>query len=186
MKQSISTFERELVHQILLCELCFETCHSIPGFPGLGSHFLPYFYNLNFNRGIDSLHSLLLSNQTNELSLKNYIKVRKENGGNDLLLKEFEKTISELVANFRRLAAFAPRNKITAHLDGDFTHIDFTTGYIMPEILNDLIEITRLLKLQFFPLVNHALADDPYSHIRGQVNTVIDRFVIEHTRPIHL
>src|SRR5690242_12789130 len=120
MKHSISSFEAEIVQQILICETCFETCQSIPGFPGLGNNFLPYFYNLNYQKGINSLHGMLLSNEPNELSLKNYIKLYKsKNPNHDLIL--LEEKIKEIAEYFKTIAWFPLRNKVGSHLDSDFT-----------------------------------------------------------------
>jgi len=183
MKHSISSFEAEIVQQILICEICFETCHSIPGFPGLGSHFLPYFYNINYQKGVGLLHSLLLSNEQNELSLKNYIKLHKQKSldKNLIVLEEGVKKIAE---DFKNLAQFSLRNKIGSHLDGDFAHKDFAGGYLMPNTLDGLIEITQQLKQLFFPFVNHSLNDNPYYQLSLQIHKVVDEFTIEESKKI--
>lgn len=180
MKHSVASFEREIVHQIFLCELCLDICDSIPGFPGLGSHFLPYFYNLNFKRSIDSLHGLLLSRGANELSFKNYIKLRKlDKYKPDAALLSFESKIDDVSSYYKTLMPYSIRNKVSAHLDGDFKHSDFTAGYLLPHILSELIGITNELKSLFLLLTKHALADDPYGRLRSQAHDVVDKFTIE-------
>lgn len=74
MKRNTWDFENEIVNQILISEICLDVCKSIPIISGHGNDFLPFYYNLNFSKGIISLHSLLLSNLPNELSIKNYLK----------------------------------------------------------------------------------------------------------------
>lgn len=181
MRHSITSFEAEIVQQLLISELCFETCKSIPGLPGLGSHLLPYFYNLSYQRGLDSLHSLLLSGDPNELSFKNYIALHeRERPGEDIsAIREIIKQIAEY---FKKIAPFTLRNKIGSHLDGDFTHADFTNGYLMPTTLDDLVGITRELKELFFPFVNHALTDDPHRQLRGQIYQIITTLTIEQVK----
>ena len=45
----------------------------MPIIAGLGSHFFPYFYNLNYSAGIIALNNLLLSKNPNEISLLNFL-----------------------------------------------------------------------------------------------------------------
>jgi len=183
MKHDINSFGNEIVEQILISELCFEVCNFIPGYPGLGSHFLPYFYNLNFQKGLSSLHSLLLSCELNELSLKNYIKLYKEkNPDKDISI--FIKNVKKISEDFKIIAPFRPRNKVGAHLDGDFTHVDFTCGYLMLEILKSMIEITQQLKEIFFPFVKYSISDNLHKQLIGQIYQVVDKFTIEEAQKI--
>ncbi len=183
MKHSTDSFENEITEQILISELCFDVCHSIPGFPGLGDNFLPYFYNLNYQKGLNSLHSLLLSFESNELSFKNYFKLYKEKKLSKNI-GALELVVNDIAKDFKSIAAFSPRNKIGSHLDGDFTHVDFTCGYLMPEILDSMITITRRLKESFFPFVNHSPSDDPYRRLMVQIHQVVDKFTIEEGQKI--
>jgi hypothetical protein len=184
MKHNIASFEVEIVQQLLISELCFETCKLTPGFPGLGSHFLPYFYNLSYQRGIDSLHSLLLSRELNELSFKNYIVLHKQTQSSKDI-GAIEEKVKQIAEHFKTLASFSLRNKVVSHLDGDFVHRDFTNGYLMPTTLDDLIGITQELKEVFFPFVNHSLGDDPHMRLRGQIREIIGKLTIEQVKKLH-
>lgn len=178
MKHSITSFENELVQQILVNEVCLHACQSTFGQSGLGSHFTPFFYNLNFQKIVDSLHSLLISQDQNELSLMNYINCyKKEYPSKDI--HDFEIRIREIVNKFKGLAPFPLRNKVGSHLDGDFTHTDFTNGYLMPSILNHLIHINHGLKNILFPFMNHALDDNPHGQLIEQINSIVDKLTIE-------
>ncbi len=181
MKHSLVSFEKEIVQQILISELCFEVCRSTFGPPGLGSHFTPYFYNLNFQKGIDSLHSLLLSKDSNELSINNYIKLYKETHPEKDIsnLKEESVYIAEML---KGVAPFSLRNKIGSHLDGDFTHADFMSGYLMPEIVEHLNKIVKDLKELIFPFTEHSLADNPHGQLMKQIYKIIDQFTIEYAK----
>ena len=183
MKHSITSFETEIVQQILISELCFETCRSIPDIPGLGNHFLPYFHNLSYQRGVDSLYSLLLSRNPNELSLKHYIKLHKQERSNKDITA-LEKNIEQITKDFEIATPFSIRNKVGSHLDGDFTHTGFTSGYLMPETIDNLIKITQQLKKSFFPFVNHSLRDNPHGKLLEQIYKVVDEFTIEYAKAL--
>lgn len=178
MKHTISSFENEIVQQILINEVCLIACKSTFGQAGLGSHFTPFFYNLNFQKVIDSLHSLLVSQDSNELTINNYIDLFKVKYS-DKDIRTLEQNIKEITEKFKGLAPFPLRNKVGSHLDGDFTHADFTNGYLMPEILDHIIYINNELKESFFSFVNHSLSDNLHKQLIEQIHNVTDKFTNE-------
>src|SRR3990167_8692401 len=119
MKRSTNEIEYEIVNQILVSEVCFDICKSIPIIPGRGNDFLPFYYNLNFSKAIISLHSLLISTLPNELSIKNYLKQYKQDFPNKDL-KDFEMEISSISKSFKEALPTSLRHKVCAHLDQKF------------------------------------------------------------------
>ncbi|KKW41642.1 MAG: hypothetical protein UY92_C0015G0054 [Candidatus Magasanikbacteria bacterium GW2011_GWA2_56_11] len=176
INHSIKNFEYEIVHQILFSELCFDICQSVKIIPGRGSDFLPFFYNLNFIKGIISLHSLLESGNSDELSVKNYFKEHKYNYPR-ADVGDFKKEIESVAKAFKKVTPLCLRHKIGAHIDGEFTHTDFTSAYIMPELVPKYCEVVRQLKNAFFKFCNYSRNDDPFSKIKEQSKFVIDNIV---------
>lgn len=113
-QRSLKSIENEIVYQILISEICFDICRSIPTIPGHGNDFLPFYYNLNFSKGIISLHGLLLSNHKNELSVKNYIKEHKYNYPSEDI-SEFDQKIATISESFKK--------SYQCHYDTKFAHI---------------------------------------------------------------
>jgi hypothetical protein len=160
MKRKISDYEGEIVNQILLIELCFNACKAMPIKPGLGSHFNCYFFNLNMSKGIASLHSLLKPTK-GEISVKNYTKIYKDFiceriDYHDFVKKtnNIEKDSEETILNMR--------HKVVSHLDQNFKHSDFVSGYMFTnefdsKKLEDLLKITNELKQVFFKFTNWSI-----------------------------
>jgi hypothetical protein len=172
MKRSIRHIENEIVHQIFFCELCFEICSSIEIIPGRGSDFLPYYYNLNFTKGLISLHSLLLSKEKNELSIRNFIREYKAiNPHEDLT--DFEDEIISISNKFKESFPMPLRHKIAAHIDESFQHTDFTSAYIMPTLREKYLEIAIELKKAFFAFCNYAIDDKPFDKIKEQSDKIL-------------
>lgn len=172
MKRSLRDIEKEIVHQILFCELCFDICKSVKIIPGRGSDFLPYYYNLNFTKGLSSLHSLLLSLKRSELSIKNYInEYKKEYPSKNII--EFEGQIRVIVDNFKKSFSIPLRHKIAAHIDESFQHTDFTSAYIMPTLVPKYVEITSKLKIDFFGFCNYDKKDRPFHKIKKQSDEIL-------------
>lgn len=154
MKRSIKSIENEIVHQILISELCFDICGSIDTSPRW-TDFLPFYYNLNFSKGLNSLHSLLLSDLKNEISIKNYIKDHKKEFPNENI-DEFIKDIEKIVNDFSKIFKFPLRHKITAHIDENFFHHDFPNAYILPDLIKDYKEIVKTFKKVYFEFTNYS------------------------------
>ncbi len=176
MKRNRKNIEVEIVHQILISELCFDICQSIKIIPGRGSDFLPFYYNLNFIKGIITLHSLLLSKEKSEISIKNYIqKYNKANPKADI--NDFETTITSIATAYKNTFPLLLRHKIAAHIDENFKHTDFTCGYIMPNLVKKHIEIIAQLKSTFFKFCNYAQDDYPYLKIKEQSDLILKRII---------
>jgi hypothetical protein len=170
MKHSLLTFENEIINNILLSETCFEVAKSIPGLPGPGVY--PFIYNLSYTKGVDILYSLLLYTGTNELSIKNYLSLYKKKNQNKDITKLLEKV--DLIKNdLKNIAPFSIRNKIGSHFDADFTHKDFVQGYILPELLPNLLNITQQLKKSLFPFCKYSTNNFSGNIILGQVSKIV-------------
>lgn len=178
MHRSIKDIEYEIVNQILISEICFDICKSIPIIPGRGSDFLPFYHNLNFSKGIISLHSLLLSNSSNELSIKNYLKQHKLDFPS-VNIDEFEAEIASFSELFKNILPVSLRHKIAAHIDQEFKHTDFTSAYIIPESVERYISLIQNLKKSFFKFCNYAQNDYPHGGILEQSKSVIKKIVEE-------
>lgn len=172
MKRSLRSIENEIVHQILLCELCFDICKSVEIIPGRGSDFLPYYYNLNFTKGLISLHSLLLSLERSELSIRNYTSEYKKEYPSENIT-DFKGKISVIVEKFKESFPMPLRHKIAAHIDESFRHTDFTSAYIIPILVQKYIEITTELKNTFFEFCNHLKNDRPFHKIKEQSDEIL-------------
>lgn len=176
MKRSIKDIEYEIVHQILISELCFDICGSIKIIPGRGSDFLPYYYNLNFIKGLISLHSLLLSHKESELSIKNYIE-EYEKKFSQMDINDFKTHIISISKSFKKAFHLPLRHKIGAHIDENFKHVDFTCAYIMPSLIPKYIAITRQLKNTFFKFSNYSKNNNPYQKIKQQSDSILKNIV---------
>jgi len=172
MERNIMQIKSEIVHQILLCELGFNICSSIKIIPGRGFDFLPYYYNLNFTKGILSLHSLLLSQERDELSIKNYISEYKEKfPGKDI--KDFEDKILQISDSFKKLSPEPLRHKIAAHLDEGYSHAGFTSGYMMPQLIPEFLGLISQLKDVYFGFCNYSKTDYPFGNIKKQSDEIL-------------
>ena len=171
MKRSLSTYENEIVHQIILAELCLVACEMTPVIAGQGENFNSYFYNLNISKAIGTLHSLLRPTQK-ETSLLLYIKGYEKQISTRQGYEDFCAETSSLIQCFKNELSNM-RHKVVSHIDPGFKHTDFTTGYMLPEKLPILIEICSKLKESFFRFTNHA----PYmghENIRKKIALVIE------------
>ena len=178
MSRSLRDIENEIVHQVLISEICFDICKNTPVIPGRGPDFLPFYFNLNFTKGIISLHSILLSNSSDEISIKNYIKQFKlENSFSEI--KEFESKIKLIRGKFKSVWPDSLRHKIGAHIDKNFNHTNFTNAYIAPVLIEKYIAIIKDLKELFFPFVNHALCDYPYESLIKQSKAIFKKILDE-------
>ena len=174
--RNIRGVEYEIAYQILFAELSFDICEMIPQQPGLGNNLLPYLYNLNFSKGVNSLHSLLVSKQPDEISLEYYFKQHQYEYKSQIDQGLLE-SIAELKHQFENLLDVSIRNKITAHTDLKFAHTDFTSAYMLPSKLPEIKSIIVKLKKVFFEDTNHSLTDDPMWKIRKQAEIIIDYLV---------
>lgn len=178
MKQSLSHVECEIVNQILISELCFDICHdiynnNIDDIQGRGDDFIPFYYNLNFIKGVLSLHSLLLSNEVGELSIKNYIKKITQDGSNKDV-DNFKKEIFEVSKNFKAVIPVSLRHKIAAHIDEGFAHSDFSCAYIAPNLIPKYQKVAKNLKQIFFKFTGWSLNNYPHGKIRDQSNNMVE------------
>ncbi len=177
--RNIHDIEYEIAHQILVSEVCFDICKSIPIIDGRGNDFLPFFYNLNFSKAIISLHSLLISIIPNELSIKNYLEQYRFDFPS-VNIDEFEAEIVSISESFKDIFSMSLRHKVFAHIDQEFKHIDFTSAYIIPELVEKYILLIRNLKKSFFKFCNYAQNDYPFGKILEQsksaVKAIIDNF----------
>jgi len=186
MKRSLDDFDYEIVSQVLLVELCFDICNEIQSLPidelrGRGSDFLPFYYNLNFSKAIIALNSLLISQQSTELSITNYIKkYRHIHPGADI--SNFETEVREIEKLFREIFPFSMRNKVSAHVDQEFKHTDFTNGYTLPDSLDKLKSVTEKLKDVFLGFVGHAKYQRPHENILKQSKAIISKIVEDSQR----
>jgi hypothetical protein len=181
MKRSFKSLEYEIIYQILLCELCFDICNSIEVTQDKRDNFLPYYYNLNFIKGLISLHSLLLSRQKGEFSIENYISEYKwnflKNNSQPDYLQNFEKNIAPIRISFKKSLPIPLRDKIAAHIDESFFQSDFTRIYIMPTLIPEYIKIISELKNVFFEFSNYVGDDRPFRKIKKQSDSVLERLV---------
>jgi len=177
VQRNVSDLEDEIVHQILISEICFDVCKSVPVIPGRGSDFLPFYYNLNFSKGVIALHSLLASNSRNELSIKNYLKRYTETYP-EKQLDNFEAEISAISELFKNALSISLRHKVFAHIDLGFKHSDFTCAYTLPEYLGNYIAIIQKLKEVFFKFCNYSL-DNSHHRILAQSESIIKKIVEE-------
>lgn len=176
MKRSIKDIEYEIVNQILISEICFDICKSIPTIPGRGSDFLPFYHNLNFSKGIISLHSLLLSKLSDELSIKNYLKQHRVDFPN-VNIDEFEAEIASISESFKNIFPLSLRHKIAAHVDQGFKHSDFTSAYIIPDSVGKYISLIQNLKKSFFKFCNYSQNDYPFGKILQQTKSIVKMVV---------
>lgn len=178
MKRSLKGIESEIVYQIWISELCFDICKSIQIISGRWSDFLPYYYNLNFIKWLLSLHSLLLSDEKDELSIKNYIKKYKlEYMKSDIW--EFENIINWISDSFKNIFPIPLRHKIAAHIAESFTHTDFTSAYIIPTLIPKYIETIKQLKDVFFGFCNRDKYDYPFLRIKEQSDKILKNILDE-------
>ena len=177
-KRNIRDVEHEIVNQILISELCFDICKAIPTLPGRGSDFLPFYYNLSFSKGTISLHSLLLSNSSDELTVKNFLKQYKTDYPNEDIA-EVETKITSITDSFKKILPVSLRHKVVAHVDQEFKHTDFTSAYIMPETVEKYASIVSGIKEAIFEFTNHAQNDYPDGRILEQSKSIIDKIVKE-------
>ena len=175
MKRNISDYEHEIVNQILLIELCFNASKITPIESGLGSHFNCYFFNLNMSKGISTLHSLLKPTKE-EISIKNYI----SNYGKELSKRKdyeiFIKNIDLIKEEFESVIQNT-RHKVVSHLDPNFKHSDFMSGYMFTtkensEKLDSLLKITRDFKESFFPFTNWSIENN-HNEVLEQVSRIL-------------
>ena len=174
MKRSIKGIEEEIVHLILVAELCFDICEATETVPGRGADFLPFYYNLNYTKGLINLHSLLLSKEERELSLQNYLtEFKKASPGIDISCLEQE--ISKIRLPFEEAfpVKFPLRHKIAAHFDEMFDHTDFTNGYILPATVPTLVALCKNLKQVFLKFTGWASHDYPFSKVLEQSVSII-------------
>lgn len=179
MARDTRSIEYEIVNQILIAEICFDICKSIPIVRGRGSDFLPFYYNLNFSRGIISLHSLLLSTLTDELSIKNYLKQHKFDYPS-VAIDDLELEIASISESFKNILPMSLRHKVFAHIDQGFRHTDFTSAYIVPETVEKYISLIQNLKKSFFKFCNYAQNDYPFGNILEQSKSVV-KTIVENT-----
>lgn len=176
MKIGIEQFKNEIVRQILISQLCFDICGSVKIIPGRGNDFLPYYYNLNFIKGLLSLHSLLLSREKDELSINNFINEYKINFAKTNI-GTFETQIEGISKKFSETFPMHLRHKIGAHLDKSFTHVDFTSAYIMPSLVTEYIDIAQQLKNIFLNFFNYAKNDCSYNKIKQQSDMILKSII---------
>jgi len=175
-----SSIENEIVNQILISEICFDICKSIPTIPGRGSDFLPFYHNINFSKGIISLHSLLLSNLSDELSIKNYLKQYRFDFPS-INIDEFEAEIASISKSFKSILPISLRHKVAAHTDQGFKHTDFTSAYIIPDSVEKYISLIQNLKKSFFEFCNHAQNNYPFGKILQQTKSIV-KMVIDNSK----
>lgn len=171
-KRNIHDFGHEIVIQILISEVCFNICKIIPIIPGCGDDFIPFYFNLNFSKGSISLHSLLLSNLSNEISIKNYLKQYKINFPNKDI-KKFEKEIADITKSFNGILPVTLRHKVFAHIDQGFKHEDFMCAYIMPNSIDKYLVLVENLKKSFFNFYGWAPNDCPFQQILKQSESIV-------------
>jgi hypothetical protein len=171
--RSLKGIEYEIANQIHFAELAFTICQKIPIDPGRGNDLLPYFYNLNFNKGIIALHSLLSPTNDEEISLYYYMRqynweFKKHIDG------RFRKEVNKLKKRYEETINLPIRNKVAAHTDVLFDHTSFTSAYILPKTIPGLIKLTTDLKSLFFKISNYSINDDPMAKIKEQVDRLIE------------
>lgn len=174
MDRNIEGIEYEIVNQILIAEICFDICKSIPIILGRASDFLPFYYNFNFSKGVIVLHGLLLSKERDELSIRNYLKRYKAKFPNKSI-DNFEGKIKLIREGFKKVFPVFPmlRHKICAHIDKKFKHSDFASGYTLPESIERYISITHHLKKAYFELCNWDKDIYPLKKIIEQTQTIL-------------
>lgn len=179
--RSLSDVEDEIVKQILISEVCFDICKFISEIEeskisGRGSDFIPFYYNLNFSKGVISLHSLLLSNLSKELSIKNYLKKHKSKFP-DKKINNFEEKITAISDSLKSIFPMSLRNKICAHIDEEFKHTDFTNAYLTPESVEKYVLLIQKIKKLFFEFCNHQQDDYPFIKILSQSKSIIKMYI---------
>jgi hypothetical protein len=181
INRSTKSIEYEIVNQILISEICFDICKFISEIEeskrsGRGSDFVPFYFNLNFSKGIISLHSLLLSNSPDELSIKNYV-IRHRWDLPSVNVSEFEMEVSSISKSFKNVLPVSLRHKIAVHVDQEFRHADFTSAYIVPDSIAKYDSVVKELKKAFFNFTNWTENDYPYGRILEQSKSVIGKVI---------
>jgi len=170
MQRALGDYEHEIANQILIIELCFGVCKEIPIKSEMGSHFNCYLFNLNMSKGIASLHSLLKPAK-DEISLKNYLSLFKSDLNKRKGCETFLNKIKQVENKFTKTATNM-RHKVVSHLDPYFKHSDFTSGYLLPNRLDDFIDLTIDLKKVFYKFSNFAM-ENSCNVIKKQVKTAL-------------
>ncbi len=176
MRRETKSIEYEIVNQILISEICFNNCKLIPKIPGRGNDFLPFYHNLNFSKGIISLHSLLCSNSPNELSIKNYLKQHRFDFPS-VNIYDFETKIVSISKAFKDILPISLRHKIAAHIDQEFIHTDFTSAYIIPDSVEKYISLIQNLKKSFLTFCNYTQNDYPFGKILKQSESIVQMVI---------
>lgn len=159
-KRSANDLMWEVAHQLLICELCFEQCSRIWSLPihirnGRGVDLMCFFYNLMFSKGINSMHSLLLSKGSEELLINNYATKRCEKSCNCSLCTQLDSFVQKARSLFEKHNF---RHKVTAHLDAGYMHSGFLNAYAVPGVAQECLAIVKELKVVFF--VEHNISQD--------------------------
>ena len=183
MRRNIRDIEHEIVNQILISEICFDICAQISQIEeskrrGRGSDFLPFYYNLNFSKGIISLHSLLLSNSPDELSVKNFLKQHKVDYPSEDIT-EVEAKIASIAKSFKNILSISLRHKVAAHIDQEFKHADFTSAYIIPDSVEKYATVVSDLKEAIFAFTSYARDNYPHGRILDQSKSIVEKIVRE-------
>lgn len=179
MKRILGDYEYEIINQILIAEICFDSCKEIPVISGLGAHLYPYFFNLSMSKGILSLHSLLYPTGK-ELSMRNYLAENKYVLSKRIDYQNLINNISKITSDFQKITPWLLRHKVVAHLDPKFKHSDFVSAYLASDYLDAFINITNDLKNAFLKFCNYAEQDYPFLQIRNQVKSMVEKIQAKH------
>ena len=118
------------------------------------------------------MHSLLLSEEKDELSINNYISKYKWDWP-ESKIEKFEKDIKSISEAFKNTFPMPLRHKIGAHISESFEHTKFTSGYIMPILVPKYINIIKKLKKTFLEFCGWGINDYPFHRIKQQSDSIL-------------
>ena len=118
------------------------------------------------------MHSLLLSQEDKELSIGNYICEYKKNLP-DKDIDNFENKISEISDLFKKTFPQPLRHKIAAHIDEEYSHTNFASAYIMPNLIPEYLDLISQVKDVYFGFCNYDKSDCPLIEIKKQSDKIL-------------
>ena len=118
------------------------------------------------------MHSLLLSQEDKELSIRNYIREYKKSFP-DKDIDKFEDKISKISDLFQKTFPQPLRHKIAAHIDEEYSHTSFASGYIMPKLIPEYLELISQVKDVYFGFCKYDKSGCPFINIKKQSDEIL-------------
>lgn len=177
MQYNPENAEFQIMDLICQAELCFGICKScVEKKMARGCGFLPFYYNLNFSKGLNILDSLLLSNRNDEYSIEKYIK---DMNDKKLSMKRdwkiFREKICKIKKDFDSASTVRLRHKVVAHLARNYRHDGFINGYMPKDCLDRYIQVSSDLKKEFAHFCNFAPQNKDFEIIKEQSDRILSQ-----------